>query len=332
MTMSATTMTDASLDEDASASTRAHAVECSALSKRFGDVVAVDGVEFHVRAGEAYGLLGPNGAGKTTTIAMLLGLLRPDRGTVRVFGRDVAKDPLGARAMIGYVPQEVALYPELTARENLRFFGRLYGLPRRALRVRIDEVLELVGLADRAGDLVRTYSGGMQRRVNIAAALLHEPSLLVLDEPTVGVDAQSRNAILASIEVLVADGISVLYTSHYMEEVERICQRVGIVDHGRIVAEGTTRELIAQVGQAGQVDLALVGDADAAAARLREVDGVVEAARTERGVRLVTKHGQYLLPVLLAALDGVATVTGVEVTEPDLEAVFLHLTGTSLRD
>ncbi|MET8006962.1 ABC transporter ATP-binding protein [Nonomuraea glycinis] len=306
---------------------------CAGLSKRYGDVVAVDDVGFAIAPGQAYGLLGPNGAGKTTTISMLVGLLRPDAGTVLVGGTDLAADPRRAKARIGYVPQEIALYPELTGRENLRFFGRLFGLPRRRLAGRIEEVLDLIGLTDRADGRLDTYSGGMRRRINIGAALLHRPDVLILDEPTVGVDPQSRKAILDGLELLVQDGMSLLYTSHYMEEVERVCERVAIIDHGRIVADGTRRELVAMVGSADTIELVLDGDVTAAFAKLRTVEGVIEAAMTGAGsVRLIAEGGRYLLPALITAVEGSATVTATQVIEPDLEATFLHLTGTTLRD
>ncbi|GAA4536449.1 MULTISPECIES: ABC transporter ATP-binding protein [Nonomuraea] len=306
---------------------------CEGLRKRYGDVTAVEDVGFSIAPGQAYGLLGPNGAGKTTTISMLVGLLRPDAGTVLVGGTDLAADPRRAKARIGYVPQEIALYPELTGRENLRFFGRLFGLARRGLAARIEEVLDLIGLSDRADGRLDTYSGGMRRRINIGAALLHRPDVLILDEPTVGVDPQSRKAILDGLELLVGDGMSLLYTSHYMEEVERVCDRVAIIDHGRIIAEGTRRELIAMVGSADKIELVLDGDVEAAYAKLRTVEGVIEAARTgAESVRLIAEGGRYLLPALISAVEGSATVTATQVIEPDLEATFLHLTGTSLRD
>ncbi|MEU7739160.1 ABC transporter ATP-binding protein [Nonomuraea sp. NPDC049158] len=306
---------------------------CTGLSKRFGDVLAVQDVGFAIAPGEAYGLLGPNGAGKTTTISMLVGLLKPATGNVTVCGTDLAAEPLVAKAKIGYVPQEIALYPELTGRENLRFFGRLFGLPRRELAARIDEVLDLVGLSDRADGKLGTYSGGMKRRINIGAALLHRPEVLILDEPTVGVDPQSRKAILDGVERLVADGMALLYTSHYMEEVERVCDRVGIIDHGRIVAEGTRHELVAMVGSADKIELMLDGDVDGAFDKLQALEGVVEAVRTGAGsVRLLAEGGRYVLPAIITAVDGRATVTAVEVIEPDLEATFLHLTGSKLRD
>ncbi|GAA3465958.1 ABC transporter ATP-binding protein [Nonomuraea roseola] len=309
------------------------ALSCRGLGKRYGDLVAVHDVGFSIAPGQAYGLLGPNGAGKTTTISMLVGLLRPDTGTVLVGGVDLAGEPLRAKSRIGYVPQEIALYPELTGRENLRFFGRLFGLPRRALATRIAEVLDLIGLADRADTKLGTYSGGMKRRINIGAALLHRPEVLILDEPTVGVDPQSRKAILEGLERLVGDGMALLYTSHYMEEVERVCDRVAIIDHGRIVADGTRRELVSLVGGADTVELVLDGDVEAACAKLRAVEGVAEAVRTgAASVRLMADGGRYLLPSLITAVEGHATVTATQVIEPDLEATFLHLTGTTLRD
>lgn len=309
------------------------ALTCENLVKRYDGTAVVDHVGFHIDSGEAYGLLGPNGAGKTTTISMLVGLLRPDGGSVQVNGIDMGSDPVEAKRLIGYVPQEIALYPELTARENLRYFGRLYGLGRRRLATRITEVLDAVGLSERGDDKVQTYSGGMKRRANIGVALLHEPELLILDEPTVGVDPQSRVAILDSIERLVGEGVSLLYTSHYMEEVERVCTRVGIIDKGRVVADGTRRELVAELGGTDKVDLVLDGDLHAAAEKLRAVEGVTEAAVTgQNSLRLLAVGGRHLLPALLGAVDGIAQVTGVDVIEPDLEAAFLHLTGSTLRD
>ncbi|WP_277209538.1 ABC transporter ATP-binding protein [Isoptericola croceus] len=308
-------------------------LECRDLVKAYGDHTVVDEVGFSIAEGEAYGLLGPNGAGKTTTISMLVGLLAPDAGSVTVAGVPVADDPIAAKRLVGFVPQEIALYPELSARENLRFFGRLYGLGRSELSTRIDELLEMVSLADRADDRVGHYSGGMKRRANIAVALLHQPRLLILDEPTVGVDPQSRAAILDQVERWVADGMSLLYTSHYMEEVERVCTRVGIIDRGRLVADGTRRELVAELGGTDRVELVLDGDIGAAAEKLRTVQGITEAVVTgPTTVQLLVIGGRTLLPGMLEAVSGSAAVTGVEVIEPDLEAAFLHLTGSTLRD
>lgn len=300
---------------------------CRDLRRSFGDRIAVDGVGFEIARGETYGLLGPNGAGKTTTISMLCGLLAPDGGEVVVAGRRITPSSPDAKRAIGLVPQDIALYPDLTARENLRFFGRLQGLSKGRLATRIDEVLELVGLSDRADERIDDYSGGMKRRCNIAAGLLHEPEVLVLDEPTVGVDPQSRNAILESIEVLGHGGLSVLYTTHYMEEAERLCDRIGIIDEGHLVAEGTRRDLIAQMGQQAGLRVSGTGDLEVLASLL---DGAV--ARDGAVELLVDDIGKGLAAVLAAADRMGVAITGIETSEPDLEAVFLHLTGKALRD
>jgi ABC-2 type transport system ATP-binding protein len=238
-----------------------------------------------------------------------------------------------AKARIGLVPQEVALYADLTAVENLRFFGRLQGLSGRSLAARIDAVLEVVGLSDRGDERLDGYSGGMRRRANIAAGLLHEPELLILDEPTVGVDPQSRNQILESIEALGGAGLSVLYTTHYMEEAERLCDRVGIIDEGRIVAEGTRQELMAHVGERARIAIDATGQLDVFAARCRALPGVTSAERTDGGVHvLAVRAGALLAPLVAIAGECGADITGIEVREPDLESVFLHLTGRALRD
>jgi ABC-2 type transport system ATP-binding protein len=217
------------------------------LRKSFGTVLAVNDVSFSLASGQILGLLGPNGAGKTTTVSMVAGLLTPDRGDVLVAGQRLAGDTDPSKRRIGLVPQDLALYDELSARDNLRFFGALYSLTGRALDTAIDRVLRLVGLADRARDAVKTFSGGMKRRLNLAAGLLHDPDILLLDEPTVGVDPQSRNAIFDNLEVLKAEGKALLYTTHYMEEVERLADRIVIVDHGTVVADDTLAGLQSRV-------------------------------------------------------------------------------------
>ncbi|HEX9993178.1 MAG TPA: ABC transporter ATP-binding protein [Acidimicrobiales bacterium] len=307
---------------------------CSDLRKRYGDRVAVDGVGFEVAEGETYGLLGPNGAGKTTTISMVCGLLQPDGGRVEVAGRPLTPRSTTAKAALGLVPQDIALYGDLTARENLRFFGRLQGLRGARLDERVDDALGVVGLADRADDRVESYSGGMKRRANIAAGLLHRPKLLVLDEPTVGVDPQSRNAILESIERLGGEGLSVVYTTHYMEEAERLCDRIGILDDGRLVAEGTRRELVRRLGQGDRLTVSVAGDVEAFAAACRALPGVQAVAVVPGGqVELrVDDTSRALAPVVEAAERAGVEVGGIDVAEPDLEAVFLHLTGKALRD
>jgi ABC-2 type transport system ATP-binding protein len=301
------------------------------LTKTFGERTAVDGVSFGVAPGEIYGLLGPNGAGKTTTIKMVCGLLRADGGTVDIGGHPAGT--LAAKALVGYVPQEIALYPDLTARENLRFLGRLYGLGGRLLDERVDEALELTDLGDRAGDRLDSYSGGMQRRLNIAAGLLDHPSLLVLDEPTVGVDPQSRHAILEHVQEFGRQGMAVVYTTHYMEEAERVCDRVGIIDQGHLVAEGTRRELVDQLGERDRIQLGASGDLERLAEACRALDGIDGAAVSDHQVQLLVHDGRRILPAVLEAAErsGVP-VSSVDVVEPDLEAVFLHLTGTALRE
>jgi ABC-2 type transport system ATP-binding protein len=308
-------------------------LRCAGLRKRFGDRHAVDGVGFEIGAGETYGLLGPNGAGKTTTISMICGILERDEGEVFVAGERLDVGTTHAKRLVGLVPQDLAIYPDLTAYENLDYFGRLYGMRGATLRDRIGVVLGVVELRDRQRDRTASYSGGMKRRLNIAIGLLHGPTLLVLDEPTVGVDPQSRNAILSSVETLGREGIGILYTTHYMEEAERLCDRIGIMDQGRIIAEGTRQELVRTVGRTDRVALAAIGNLEQAAAMLRAMPRVVEVTLRDGGVDVLVPEAATMLPQLLAAAaDAGATVRSVEVVEPDLEAVFLNLTGKALRD
>ena len=303
------------------------------LVRRFGDLTAVDEVSFRIAPGETYGLLGPNGAGKTTTISMVAGLIAADAGTVTVAGQPMTTRSTGPKRHVGLVPQELAIYPDLTGRENLALFGRLQGLRGADLKDRVTEVLELIGLADRARDRSKEYSGGMKRRLNIGIGLLNRPTLLILDEPTVGVDPQSRNAILESVEALSGEGMAVLYTTHYMEEAERLCDRIGIIDSGRLQAEGTRDELIRMIGGVDTIRLAGSGDLAGAAAELREIPGVVRVDTERRAATLTVKDA----PALVAQVVGTVTSYGVtlsdvEIVRPDLEQVFLHLTGKGLRD
>ncbi|MEV0613243.1 ABC transporter ATP-binding protein [Nonomuraea sp. NPDC050404] len=301
------------------------------MRKTFGDLTAVDDVSFAIEPGQTYGLLGPNGAGKTTTISMITGILERDGGDVLISGRPHNTTSTWGKKQIGYVPQDLALYPDLSARENLRFFARLYGLPRAGIRPRIEEVLQVVGLAERAKDPVKAYSGGMKRRLNIGVGLLHGPPLLILDEPTAGVDPQSRNAILESVSALTGEGVAVLYTTHYMEEAERLCDRIGIIDLGRIRAEGTRRELVGLVGELDRVSLTTDGTRD-----VPELEALPEVRKTsvqEGHLEVMVQDARKALPrILAAATDAGVTVRAVEVHEPNLESVFLHLTGKALRD
>ncbi len=306
---------------------------CEGLVRRFGDLVAVDDVSLAIAPGETYGLLGPNGAGKTTTISMVAGLLEPDEGAARVLGTSIGPAAVDAKRHIGLVPQDLAIYPDLTGRENLAFFGRLQGMRSTGLTARVDEVLDVIGLVDRAGDLAKEYSGGMKRRLNIGIGLLHRPELLVLDEPTVGVDPQSRNAILESVEALSGAGMAVLYTTHYMEEAERLCDRIGIIDHGRLQAEGTRDELLRLTGEVDRIDLVGTGEVAAATDALRELDGVEQAAHDGRSVTLTVHDASTILATVVSrAVAAGMSLEDVEVARPDLESVFLHLTGRALRD
>jgi ABC-2 type transport system ATP-binding protein len=308
-------------------------LDAAHLSRSFDARLAVDDVSFRVAPGETYGLLGPNGAGKTTTIRLVCGLLSAHGGEVTVAGMPVSTTTTRAKAKIGYVPQDVSLYPDLTARENLSFFGRLYRLRGKMLRERVAEVLDLVGLTDRGDDRVETFSGGMKRRLNIGASLLHRPSLLVLDEPTVGVDPQSRHAIMESIQSLGSSGVAVLYCTHYMEEAERLCDRVGIIDHGHLIAEGTRRELVARVGGRDRITLSAEGSLTTFAQDCRSLEGIEQVDVTDTTVHILAVDGRRrLAQVMEAATRAGTAVRSVEVDEPDLEAVFLHLTGTALRE
>jgi ABC-2 type transport system ATP-binding protein len=303
-------------------------LETRGLGKDYGALTALVGLDLEVAEGELFGLLGPNGAGKTTAISLIAGVVTPSRGTARIAGHDVRTDAFAARAALGLVPQEVALYEELTPRQNLRFFGGLHGLRGRELEARVDWAVEVAGLIDRAGDRVAGFSGGMKRRLNLVAGLLHRPRLVVLDEPTVGVDPHSRNFLFQAIRGLVAEhGMTVLYTSHYMEEVEALCPRVAILDHGRLIAEGPVAELVARHGGA-TLEVEFAGPAEAARAALA-AHGEVALAAAGRA----TLRGEVPLGVLVRGLEQVGVeVLAARVERPSLETVFLGLTGHSLRD
>jgi len=305
------------------------------LSKSFGDVQAVRGVTFGIRRGEIFSLLGPNGAGKTTTISMLSCLIEPTSGDALVDGHSIRGAPQAVKEVIGVVPQEVALYQSLSAHENLLFWGQMYGMNGNILRERIAEVLQTVGLADRAKDRIETYSGGMKRRINIAVGLLHRPRLVFMDEPTVGIDPQSRRNILDTVKTLNEQGMTVLYTTHYMEEAQELSDRIGIIDHGELIALGTQEELSQLVGQEDVVELRIteMQVTPALLQALEQASGVRKVDASDGVVSLIVEDGHAALPELIATSNRhEARVTGVSVREPNLEAVFLHLTGRALRD
>jgi len=297
------------------------------LVKRFGKVTAVDGITLELRVGECLGLLGPNGAGKTTLIRSIVGRVIPDAGRVAVFGYPA--DSAAARAALGWVPQELAVYPRLTCKENLESFGRYHGLAGTRLEESVAWCLDWSSLQDRATELARNLSGGMRRRLNMAAGIIHRPKLVLMDEPTVGVDPQSRNRIFEMIETLHGEGTAIIYTTHYMEEAERLCDRVAIVDHGRVIALGTNAELVHNAfASRSQVEAHFAGPSDGVAAWV-----------AQRGGRLVDSTAQFTVerPTEIAGLLDGAAKAGLEVVDvslhrPNLESVFLHLTGRELRD
>ncbi len=305
------------------------------LVKTFGSIRAVDGTSFTVERGEIFSLLGPNGAGKTTTISILSCLARQTSGEAWIMGHSVAAEPRAVKTAIGVVPQEVAVYQDLSAWENLVFWGRMQGLGGPRLRERAAEVLEMIGLTDRRHGRVGTFSGGMVRRVNIGIALMHAPELLILDEPTVGIDPQSRRHILDSVVELNRAGVTVLYTTHYMEEAQELSRHIGIMDHGKMIARGTHEELVKIVGGLDRLELSLGGEAAAAAVieGWRKIAGVRSATAADGKLTLLAEDADAVLPRLFesAAKSG-TRITSVQVTEPNLEAVFLQLTGRALRD
>ncbi len=310
-------------------------LEVRNLVKKFGDTAAVDDISFYIEEGEVFSLLGPNGAGKTTTISMLSCLLQPTSGDALVGGHSVKQEALEVKKIIGVVPQEIALYEELSARENLVFWGQMYGLGGKNLKSRVSEVLDQIGLADRAKERIKTYSGGMKRRVNIGVGLLHKPSLLFMDEPTVGIDPQSRRSILDSVKDLNKAGMTVLYTTHYMEEAEELSHRVGIVDHGKLIAIGTQKELTQTVGENETLRLHTAEDIDAEPLikALQELPQVIHASQGDNMVVLIVPEADDALPPVLGKADRLGyKIRSVDIQEPNLEAVFLKLTGRALRD
>jgi ABC-2 type transport system ATP-binding protein len=314
------------------------AIRVENLHKNFGEIPAVQGVSFSIREGDIFSLLGPNGAGKSTIISMLSCLLQPTQGDAFVEGHSVRQDPQGVKACLGVVPQDLALYPDLSARENLEFWGKMYGLRGKVLRQRVDEVLEIIGLTDRQKDRVVTFSGGMKRRVNIGAALLHKPQVVIMDEPTVGIDPQSRRHILDNVKELNRQGMTVLYTTHYMEEAQELSDQIAIMDQGKVIACGTHADLIRVVGELDRIDLTLNAESDLVAEAWRNTTGVhsLSAENGEAGngpVTLLVEDSNLVLPRLFeSASQSGGRITSVNIQEPNLEAVFLHLTGKALRD
>jgi ABC-2 type transport system ATP-binding protein len=307
-------------------------IEVERLRKSFNSLLAVDDVSFTVGEGEIFGLLGPNGAGKTTTINMICGVLKPDGGRVLIGGKDIWLESKTVKQGLAVVPQEISVYEDITARDNLNFWGSLYGLRGGDLRSRVDESLTRVGLSDRAGDKVKGFSGGMKRRLNLCMGLLHRPRVLLLDEPTVGIDPQARLNILEVVKEVAASGTTVLYTTHYMDEAQDLCDRIAIIDHGKILTVGTLDELTRLAGEAEVLRLSGRFD-DAARARLEAVGGVrVLKADNDVAVLSVEANGPGLLAILPKILEADLGVDDVSIQQPNLQSVFISLTGKELRD
>lgn len=304
------------------------------LTKKFGDTLAVDQLNLTVEKGDLVGLLGPNGAGKSTTISMIATLLTPDSGQIFFRDQDLARHPEIIQKSLGFVPQNLALYNDLSGRDNLKFWGRLYGLRGDELKRRIAAVSEIIGIADRLKDKVKDYSGGMKRRLNIGAALLHKPEFLIMDEPTVGIDPQSRNHILSAVKALNREGMTILYTSHYMEEVEELCRYVYIMDLGRLVASGTQNELLALAGGGEEVTLRLESVTEALLERFKTLPHL--AGLVQESPMVVTLNfngdGGHLKQLIEITTELGHPLTSVDVRRPNLESVFLKLTGKALRD
>ena len=309
------------------------AIQAQSLDKTFDEIHAVNDVSFDVRRGEIFSLLGPNGAGKTTTISMLSCLLKPDKGDALIMGHSIISDQHGVKSSIGVVPQEIALYEDLSARENLDFWGKMYGLRGAPLKERVEEVLELIGLTDRQKGRIEKFSGGMQRRVNIGVALLHTPDVIIMDEPTVGIDPQSRRHILDGVIELNKQGVTVLYTTHYMEEAQELSDHIAIMDHGQVIAYGTHEELVQIVGEQDRIDMQLDREPDGLLDRWRAIDGISQLSADDGNICVLVDDSNLVLAQLFEVANAEdVRITSVEIQEPNLETVFLHLTGRALRD
>lgn len=309
------------------------AIQAKNLDKKFEKIHAVNDVSFAVQQGEIFSLLGPNGAGKSTTISMISGLFPPDHGDAFIFGHSIIENAAAAKGRTGVVPQEIALYEDLTARENLEFWGKMYGLRGQALKRRVEEVLDMIGLVERQKDRIDKYSGGMKRRVNIGVALLHKPAVIIMDEPTVGIDPQSRRHILDGVKDLQAEGATILYTTHYMEEAQELSDHIAIMDEGKIIASGTHDELVRLVGSQDRIDLQLSAPSEQLLTQWRGIAGVSQVVSENGLVTILADDSNSVLPRLFEkANEREERVTAVAIQEPNLESVFLHLTGRALRD
>lgn len=308
-------------------------IQVDQLRKQFNDFTAVDNVSFTAEPGQIFGLLGPNGAGKSTTINCISGLLTPTAGSVRVLGHDVVTESVAARASLGVIPQELALYQDLSATQNLDYWGGAQGLRGAALKARIAEVLASVGLADRAKEPVKNFSGGMKRRLNMACGIVHQPKVVMFDEPTVGVDPQSRVKLLEMVREQAATGATVLYTTHYMEEAEQLCDQIAIVDHGKVVAQGSLPELRAMMGERDLLRLSGKFDPESARQALQAVTGLEFVHADEAQMTVSLEHASQQLPQLFSLLGETgAEIRDTTLSHPSLESLFIKLTGKELRE
>ena len=308
-------------------------VEINNLVKRFSEVMAVDHVSINIAEGEIFGLLGPNGAGKTTIINTLMGLTKVNSGAIKIFGMDIKAHEMAIKKQIGIVPQDIAIYEDLTVNENLSYFGKLYGLKGSLLKGRVNEALEFSGLSDKGKEYPKKFSGGMKRRLNIACAIVHKPKLIIMDEPTVGIDPQSRSHILQSVKELNKTGSTIIYTSHYMEEVEEICTQIVIIDHGRIIARGTKEELKSMVAVDDRISIELSSVNDTIIDSIKKIQDVLECGISGNLISIISKKNSKNLCWIIDCISGTdSKITSLNIEKPSLEGVFLTLTGRSLRD
>jgi ABC-2 type transport system ATP-binding protein len=306
-------------------------IDVSNLKKSFGTIEALKGISLNIPQGECYGLLGPNGAGKTTTISILSTIIKPDEGEVNIAGYDLKKNPLDCKKNIGVVTQEIALYNELSANDNLLFWGGMYKVPLQELQNRLDETLDLLGLTDRKYDIVKTYSGGMKRRVNIASALLHRPKILFMDEPTAGIDPQSRNLIFEVVEKLHKEGMTIVYTTHYMEEAERLCNRIGIIDNGEIIAHGTLDELRTSGSMKESVVISYTNLTDESYNTIEKEWKDIQRFEDKIHFYSMNIQGDLSKIILMCNKFGL-DMQHIDIQKINLETIFLSLTGKKLRD
>ena len=304
------------------------------LKKNYGDIKAVDGISFEIGEGEIVGLLGPNGAGKSTTISMISTLFKPSGGQILFENKDIVKDPRVIQPFLGYIPQDIALYDTLSGYENLKYFGGLYGLKGVKLKNQIEKTSEIIGISDRLKDRVSTYSGGMKRRINIGIGLLHDPKLVIMDEPTVGIDPQSRNHILETVKGLKNKGVSVLYTTHYMEEVEAVCEKIYIMDRGKIIAGGSKESLIQKSGIKSTIKLKFENPVLSNIDKIKSIDYVKDVSEISENQLLVTSsgNGDSHKDIIKKVMELNFGLLSFDIASPNLEMVFLNITGRELRD